>query len=34
MFLFGMFLMAYNVFKTVSGAEAADDVIPEPEAAH
>jgi cytochrome c oxidase cbb3-type subunit 1 len=34
MFLFGMFLMAYNVFKTVSGAQAADDVIPEPEAAH
>jgi len=34
MFLFGMFLMAYNVFKTVSGAQAADDAIPEPEAAH
>ena len=34
MFLFGMFLMAYNVFKTVSGAQAADDAIPEAEAAH
>jgi cytochrome c oxidase cbb3-type subunit 1 len=34
LFLSGMLLMAYNVFKTVSGAEAADDAIPEPEAAH
>ena len=34
LFLSGMLLMAYNVFKTVSGAQAADDAIPEPEAAH
>jgi cytochrome c oxidase cbb3-type subunit 1 len=34
LFLAGMLLMAYNVLKTVSGAQAADDAIPEPEAAH
>ena len=34
MFLFGMFLMAYNVWKTVSGAKPAEDAVPAPEAAH
>jgi len=33
MFLFGMFIMLYNVLKTVSSAKAVDDAIPAP-AAH
>ena len=30
-FLVGMFLMAYNVWKTISGSQPADDAVPQPQ---
>jgi cytochrome c oxidase cbb3-type subunit 1 len=34
MFLTGMFIMAYNVFKTVAKGSAVEAAIPEPAGAH